>query len=244
MQKIKGLSKIPLTKKKFFEKRKYKMIEAVIFDLDGTLLNTLEDLTDSCNAALKKFNFPERSIEEVRGFVGNGLEKLMERAIPLGKENPQFSECFAQLKSEYAKNWQNKTKAYDGVLDALNELNSRGIKTGIVSNKPDEQVKELASLYFSAYINPQTAVGERPGIKRKPAPDSLNEVIKILGVNKSAVVYAGDSDVDIETARAAGIRCISVSWGFRSKEFLQEHNATLIVSNTKELLDVILNEKI
>lgn len=220
------------------------MVSAVIFDLDGTLLNTLEDLKDSCNHALKKFNFPLRTLDEVRGFVGNGISKLMERAIPSGKENPLFEKCLDELKNDYAKNYRNKTKAYDGVIAAIKNLKLHGIKTGIVSNKPDAQVKELAELYFSDCIKKETAVGERNGIQRKPSPDSLNEVIKILDVKKENVIYVGDSDVDIETAKNAGTRCISVSWGFRDTEFLKQHNASLIVNNTEELLDAILNEKI
>lgn len=220
------------------------MVNAVIFDLDGTLLNTLEDLRDSCNHALEKFGFPARTTDEVRQFVGNGISKLMERAIPNGKENPQFEKCLLELKNDYAKNYHNKTKAYSGVIDAIKKLKDFNLKIGIVSNKPDAQVKELAELYFSDCITKECAVGERLGIQKKPSPDSLNEVMRLLKVQKENVIYVGDSDVDIETAKNAKTRCISVSWGFRSKEFLMQHNASLIVNNTEELLDAIFTEKI
>lgn len=212
-------------------------IQAVIFDLDGTLLYTLEDLADSCNEALRFFGYPERTLDEVRQFVGNGLGVLAELALPDGKNNPQYEAVLQKMRDCYAKNWQNKTKPYDGVPEMLDILIERGFKCAIVSNKPDAQVKELATLYFPTTVS--FAVGEREGIRRKPFPDSLNSVMENLHVDKKYVVYVGDSDVDIKTAANAGVACVSVCWGFRSKEFLIQNGASQIISKPTELLELL-----
>lgn len=212
------------------------MIKAVIFDLDGTLLNTLDDLADSCNETLRQMNFPLRSMEEVRQFVGNGIAKLMELAIPDGKKNPEYEKSVLLMKENYAKNWQNKTRPYDGILDLISTLNKMKIKTGIVSNKPDAQVKELAEYYFSSSIKRETAVGDIEGRNRKPSPDSVLEVMRILEVNKDETIYVGDSDVDIKTAKNAGIPCISVTWGFRDRNFLLNSGAQKLVDKPEQIL--------
>ena len=216
-------------------------ITTVIFDLDGTLLDTLEDLTDSCNKTMNTLGLPEHTIDEVRTFVGNGLGVLIEKAIPDGKNNPLYEKAFSLMRENYAQNWQNKTRPYDGVLDLIAKLNERGIKTGIVSNKPDEQVKELAELYFKGFIKKEAAVGEKEslGIHRKPAPDSVYEVMKQLNAEKANCVYVGDSDVDLATARNAGIPCISVAWGFKTEAFLRSLNAQTIIHSPEEVLDLI-----
>lgn len=217
-------------------------VDAVIFDLDGTLLDTLEDIADSCNESLSELGMPSRGIDEVRSFVGNGLGVLMERAVPGGKTNPLFREALSLMHRNYARNSRNKTRPYDGVLDLISALNERGIKTGIVSNKPDAQVKELAGIYFKGLINPEDAAGENEaaGIKRKPAPDSVLAVMRSLGVSADRCVYVGDSDVDIQTARNSGLPCISVCWGFRTREFLEEHGATVLVSKPEDIMDILL----
>lgn len=212
------------------------MTKAVIFDLDGTLLNTLDDLADSCNETLRQMNFPLRSIDEIRQFVGNGIAKLMELAIPDGKENPEYEKSVLLMKENYAKNWQNKTRPYDGILDLISTLHRMEIKTGIVSNKPDAQVKELAEYYFSFSIKRETAVGDIEGRNRKPAPDSVLEVMRILEVGKNETVYVGDSDVDIKTAKNAGIPCISVTWGFRDRNFLLNSGAQNLADKPEEIL--------
>ncbi|WP_296013000.1 HAD-IA family hydrolase [uncultured Treponema sp.] len=212
------------------------MTKAVIFDLDGTLLNTLDDLADSCNETLHQMNFPLRSIDEVRQFVGNGIAKLMELAIPDGKKNPEYEKSVLLMKENYAKNWQNKTRPYDGILDLISTLNEMKIKTGIVSNKPDAQVKELAEYYFSSSIKRETAVGDFEGRNRKPSPDSVLEVMRILEVNRDETIYVGDSDVDIKTAKNAGIPCISVTWGFRDKNFLLNSGAQKLADKPEEIL--------
>ncbi|MCR5762413.1 MAG: HAD hydrolase-like protein [Treponema sp.] len=216
-------------------------IKAVIFDLDGTLLNTLDDLADSCNIMLKKFNFPQRTIDEVRQFVGNGLGVLVEKAIPDGKKNPLYEQALDCIRKTYATHSQVKTKPYDGIIKLIQDLNKNGIHTGIVSNKPDAQVKELAERYFASYISSNTAVGEQEskGIRRKPAPDSILSVMSILKVQPEQAVYAGDSDVDIATARNAGIPCISVTWGFRSKEFLLKNGAQILADKPQDLPSII-----
>ncbi len=212
------------------------MTKAVIFDLDGTLLNTLDDLADSCNETLRQLNFPLCSIDEVRQFVGNGIAKLMELAIPNGKENPEYEKSVLLMKENYAKNWQNKTRPYDGILDLISTLHNMEIKTGIVSNKPDAQVKELAEYYFSSIIKRETAVGDIDGRNRKPAPDSVLEVMRILEVGRDVTVYVGDSDVDIKTAKNTGIPCISVTWGFRDRNFLLNSGAQKLADKPEEIL--------
>ena len=217
----------------------FRKTEAVIFDLDGTLLNTIDDLADSCNKTLSQLGMPARTIEEVRSFVGNGIARLIELAIPKGKENPEFEKAVELMKKNYGDNWHNKTRPYDGIMELIRELKNRGIKIGINSNKPDPQVKELANLYFSDVVGNDTAVGEKNGFKRKPSPDLVNEILSIMNVSRENAVYVGDSEVDIATARNAGIKCISVTWGFRSRQLLEQHGAVFFASTPMEILDLI-----
>lgn len=219
----------------YFENREH--IEAVIFDLDGTLLNTLYDLADSVNWALEKYGQPTRSIEEVRAFVGNGLRNLMQRAVPNGEENPVFEDLFEFFREYYKSHCNIKTAPYEGIMELMKELKGRGIQMAIVSNKIDAGVKELNAIHFAEYVD--VALGEREGIERKPAPDSVNEAIRLLGVNKENTVYVGDSDVDIQTAKNAEIRCVSVSWGFRDEAFLMEHGAGIMIDRPLELLEYL-----
>lgn len=219
----------------YFEKREN--IEAVIFDLDGTLLNTLYDLTDAVNWALEKFGQPICTMEEIRCFVGNGLRNLMKKAVPHGEDNPIFEDLFKIFRDYYQSHCNRKTAPYDGILELMKELKGRGVKMAIVSNKIDAGVKELNNIHFSEYVD--VAIGEREGIGRKPAPDSVNEALHILGVDKEHAVYVGDSDVDILTAQNAEIRCISVSWGFRDEAFLMEHGAGIMIDRPLELLEYL-----
>ena len=209
-------------------------IKAVIFDLDGTLLDTLDDLADSVNVALEKYDLPLRSKDEVRRFVGDGLRNLMLRAVPNGDAFWKFEELFVFFKEYYRLHCENKTRPYENVDVLLAKLKEKGIPMAIVSNKFDAGVKVLNEKFFAEYI--EVAIGEREGIRRKPAPDSVNEAIRLLGVEKENTIYVGDSDVDIQTARNAGIRCVSVSWGFRDADFLKENGATCIISSPEELL--------
>lgn len=211
--------------------------EAVIFDLDGTLLNTLDDLADSVNYALKNNGMPARSVDEVRNFVGNGIGKLMERSVPNGRENPLFDKAFADFKAHYDKNCRNKTKPYDKIMPMLKTLKENNVKLAIVSNKADFAVQKLSEDFFEGLID--YSVGEREGIRRKPAPDSVNEVIKKFGVKKEKAIYVGDSDVDIMTAENANLSCISVSWGFKGRKFLEDMNAKIIIDSPDEIFDLL-----
>ena len=167
----------------------------VIFDLDGTLLNTLEDLADATNHALQSYNMPLRTIDEVRRFVGNGVRMLMIRAVPQGEDNHRFEEVFACFKEYYGKHCNDKTRAYDGIMEMLAQLKNRGYAVAIVSNKIDSAVKELQKRYFDELIS--VAIGEREGVSRKPAPDTVLTALQELGRSVDEAVYVGDSDVDI-----------------------------------------------
>lgn len=211
------------------------MKKTVIFDLDGTLLNTLDDLADSTNYALSKFGYPTRTIEEVRQFVGNGVAKLIERAIPEGKNNPNFEKCLAIFKENYAQNMYNKTAPYNGIIEMLSNLKSRGIKISVVSNKFDLAVKELCKKYFEGFIDFAAGENEAQGIKKKPAPDTVISVLNKFNFAPEDAVYVGDSDVDIMTAKNSKMPCISVTWGFRDEKFLLENGATILINAPSEI---------
>lgn len=210
-----------------------KKYQTVIFDMDGTLLNTLEDLTDATNYALRKMGMPERSIDEVRTFVGNGVQKLLERAVPGGLENPRFEETFAEFKDYYSVHCNDKTGPYEGVLPLLRDLKAEGYALAIVSNKLDAAVKELAEEYFEGIV--PVAIGEREGVAKKPAPDMVQTALKELGTSAETAVYVGDSEVDLMTAKNSGLPCITVLWGFRDEEFLREHGALNIAKTPQEI---------
>lgn len=211
------------------------MKKAVIFDLDGTLLNTLDDLADSTNYALSKFGYPTRTIDEVRQFVGNGVAKLIERAIPEGKNNPNFEKCLAIFKENYAQNMYNKTAPYNGIIEMLSNLKSKGIKIAVVSNKFDLAVKELCKKYFEGFIDFAAGENEAQGIKKKPAPDTVISVLNEFNFASEDAVYVGDSDVDIMTAKNSKMSCISVTWGFRDEKFLLENGATILINAPSEI---------
>ncbi|MCI5856234.1 MAG: HAD-IA family hydrolase [Agathobacter sp.] len=219
------------------EQQEADTVKAVIFDLDGTLLYTLQDLADAVNYALRKHHMPERTLEEVRQFVGNGVELLMIRAIPGGKENSEFEETFADFKLYYGEHCKDHTAPYPDIIVLMKELQARGIKMAIVSNKIDSAVKELDKDFFAGLT--QAAIGEMEGVKRKPAPDTVLKAMRELGVTAEEAIYVGDSDVDIATAANAHIPCVSVTWGFRGVEFLKEHGATTLIDQPLELLELI-----
>lgn len=211
------------------------MKKAVIFDLDGTLLNTLDDLADSTNYALSRFGYPTRTIDEVRQFVGNGVAKLIERAIPEGKNNPNFEKCLAIFKENYAQNMYNKTAPYNGIIEMLSNLKSKGIKIAVVSNKFDLAVKELCKKYFEGFIDFAAGENEAQGIKKKPAPDTVISALNEFNFASEDAVYVGDSDVDIMTAKNSKMPCISVTWGFRDEKFLLENGATILINAPSEI---------
>lgn len=210
---------------------------AVIFDLDGTLLNTLEDLMDAVNYALTQYDYPARTLEEIRRFVGNGARRLIEHALPKGTANPKFEDVLSAFRSYYTAHCENKTHAYDGVLELMHTLKADGCKLAIVSNKPDNAVKELNRTYFSNYV--QVAIGEKEGVLRKPAPDMVEHALSELNTSKKETVYIGDSDVDIQTAANSGLDCISVSWGFRDAEFLRQCGASVIADTPQQVYERI-----
>ena len=211
------------------------MYNTYIFDLDGTLLSTLGDLSASCNYALRTNGLPERTIDEVRQFVGNGVKKLMERAIPGGLDNDKFDKTYADFRQHYMQHNLDTTKPYDGVMEMLEELRKQGKKVAVVSNKFYAATQELCHHFFGDLV--PVAIGEREDIRKKPAPDTVFEAMRQLGVTAEGAVYIGDSDVDIDTARNSGMPCISVLWGFRDKEFLLEHGATTLVCTPEEILE-------
>lgn len=212
--------------------------DTVIFDLDGTLLNTLEDLTDAVNASLTASGYPVRTIEEVRRFVGNGIGKLIRRAVPEGTTDEDFEKVFAAFKEYYGIHCNDKTRPYPGVPELLERLKDEGYRLAIVSNKADFAVKELRDIYFAGTV--EVAIGEREGIRRKPAPDTVEQALRELGSDSGRAVYVGDSDVDIETARNAGMPCISVTWGFREEAFLRECGGQNFAANAAEVARWIL----
>ena len=210
------------------------MYNTYIFDLDGTLLSSLADLAASCNYALRTNGMPERTLDEVRRFVGNGVKKLMERATPDGLQNPLFDKTLADFRQHYMKHNLDTTCPYEGVMPMLEELQRRGKKVAVVSNKFFAATQELCHHFFSDLVT--VAIGEREDIRKKPAPDTVIEALRQLNATAEESVYIGDSDVDIDTARNAGMPCISVLWGFRDKDFLIEHRATTLVATPQEIL--------
>lgn len=206
-----------------------------IFDLDGTLLSSLEDLAASTNYALSKYGMNERSIEDIRHFVGNGVGKLIERAVPKGLDNPLYEDVLKTFKEHYILHNLDNTKPYDGIENLLRRLHDKGKGIAIVSNKFYDATVELSRHFFPNIVD--VAIGEMENIRRKPAPDTVVEAMKRLGATKEDTVYIGDSEVDIKTAMNCGIECISVLWGFRDKTFLEQNGATNFVSDPSEIIE-------
>lgn len=214
--------------------------QTVVFDLDGTLLNTLDDLTASVNAALSSASMPLRTKEEVRQFVGNGIGLLMKRAVPANTSEQEYDRVFDAFCTHYQVHCNDRTTAYPGILSMLSALQQCGVHLAIVSNKADFAVKELANLYFSDTVS--VAIGEKSGVRKKPAPDTVFRALEELGMPASSAVYVGDSDVDIETAKNAGIPCISVTYGFRDRAFLLQHGASVLVDDADSLFMAITGQ--
>ena len=210
--------------------------QTFIFDLDGTLLDTLGDLAASVNYALRTHDMPEHSIDDVRRFVGNGVRKLMQRAVPDGESNPDFEATFATFRQHYLAHSLDTTRPYDGIPGTLEALKARGCRLAVVSNKMMAATQELCRHFFPDTIEVAIGEHEAEGIRRKPAPDTVFAALRQLGVGKEGAVYVGDSDVDIQTAANAGLPCISVLWGFRDRDFLIQHGAKTFISAPSELL--------
>ncbi len=220
------------------------MFNVYVFDLDGTLLDTLQDLANSVNYALRQHGMPEHSIDDIRRFVGNGVRLLMERAVPDGARNPQFEAAFATFRQHYMQHSLDTTRPYDGIPELIHELKNRGCQMAVVSNKMMAATQELVRHFFPDI---PVAIGEHEaaGIRKKPAPDTVYEALRQLGIihhpssiihQTSDIVYVGDSEVDIETARNSGLPCISVLWGFRSCDFLLAHGATTFAERPADIL--------
>ncbi len=207
--------------------------DTYIFDLDGTLLDTLGDLAASCNFALRSHSLPEHSVDDVRRFVGNGVRKLMERAIPQGEANPAFEDAYATFRRHYMEHNLDTTQPYPGIMALLKTLKDEGKNIAVVSNKFYAATRELCRHFFGDYV--EVAIGERDGIRKKPAPDTVVEALRELGVGREGAVYIGDSDVDVQTATNSGMPCVSVLWGFRDRDFLIAHGAVTLISSPEEL---------
>ena len=216
------------------------LYDTVIFDLDGTLLDTLEDLKDAVNHVLKNHGFPLRSLEEVRSFVGNGMYLLMKRSAPEDTPEEELNKVFQEYRQYYTSHCKINTRPYEGVIELLQTLKAQGFQVAIVSNKNDAAVKELAKDYFQGLID--VAVGQREGIQTKPAPDMVHEVMKILHTSAKTTIYVGDSEVDKATAENAALSYVLVDWGFRSKAQLQKLNPKKIISRSEELLNCLTIE--
>lgn len=209
-----------------------------IFDLDGTILDTIDDLADAVNHALTENSLPTRTVAEVRSFVGNGMRLLIERSVPEGTDTAVTDAVFEEYKTYYKAHSTVKTRPYDGICDMLTSLRARGVKLAVLSNKADPSVKELCKLYFPGIFD--YVAGEKPSVARKPAPDAVNAILDELGFDRADSVYIGDSDVDIETARNAEMDCISVTWGFRDEKALTEAGAMTLAHTVSELEYAIL----
>ena len=216
-----------------------KKYDTVIFDLDGTLMDTLEDLADAVNEILSRNGYPVRTIREVRRIVGNGLRQTLTLCLPEGTDQEEVDRLLPEFASYYQEHCQIKTKPYDGIEDTLRELSDRGFKLAIVSNKRDEAVKTLNRECFAEYVRVAIGENESAGIGKKPAPDTVYQALRELGSTREQAVYVGDSEVDRMTAENAGLPCVSVDWGFRDREELEKLNPAWLISRPEELLKIL-----
>lgn len=215
------------------------MYKLIIFDLDGTLLDTVDDITNSVNFALNQFNYPTHSRADIRSFIGNGLTKLIERSLPVDQRNSDYiSMVRHEFMKHYALHSETLTKPYDGINELLENLQNKGYKLAIASNKVHIATQNLAKKYFGS-IHFCDVFGQRDGKPAKPHPDILNEIILHSGISKSEVLYVGDSGVDAVTAQNANVDFVGVLWGFRPKRELEEHGASCFISQADELLQII-----
>ena len=214
-------------------------INTVIFDMDGTVLYTLDDLKTATNVILRQYGYPERSLDEVRQFVGNGIRKTIERAVPADvAENQELIDLmFTDFQKYYDVHCLDETRPYDGILELMDTLKAKGYKMAIVSNKVDTAVKELNQHFFGDRV--PVAIGEKPGVKKKPAPDTVFAALEELGSTKEESVYIGDSDVDFNTALNSDMPCISVLWGFRDRDFLESMGVSTFAQKPEDILGLL-----
>ena len=210
------------------------MIKAIIFDLDGTLLDTLEDLTDSVNYILRKHGMPERSIDEIRSFIGNGVPTLIARSVPCNTDSETVKICVSEMMEYYKEHAEIKTKPYDGITELLDELRKRNIPAAVVTNKAEEAAKIRCNAKFGDVFD--LVIGDNGKDKLKPAPDNVFRALKKLNLEKNEVLYVGDSDVDMITAKNAGLKSVGVTWGFRDEEVLRKSGADNIINTPADLL--------
>lgn len=215
--------------------------DTVIFDMDGTILYTLDDLTDAVNYAMAKVGLKLREVEEIRGFVGNGIKKLVERCMPENYSKELFGRAYEYFSEYYKEHCYDKTRAYDGVNGLVGELRAKGIKTAVVSNKDDYGVKTLCDVFFKGLFDSQKGV--RENLAKKPAPDLCEEALKELKAEKKNAVYVGDSDVDFLTAKNSGLDFIGVSWGFKGREFLKNLGAENIADTPSDVKAFIFGDE-
>ena len=219
----------------------FENVNTIIFDMDGTVLNTLEDLTVSVNYVLSKFDMPDHSKDEYRKFFGNGIKYALKCAVPEGTSEEVIEKMLPIFRDHYNEHCLDRTKPYDGITDLMSRLKAKGYKMAIVSNKIDSAVKELNDRFFSEYVD--VAIGEKPGIKRKPAPDTVLAALDELGSQKEDAIYIGDSEVDYQTALNSDLPCISVLWGFRDKDFLISKGADVFAETPEEVYDILESAK-
>ena len=212
------------------------MKRVVIFDLDGTLLNTLGDLASSVNFALRSCGYPERSIDEVRTFIGNGVIMLMHRSVPKGTNAEDEKKCFEKFRAHYLEHMEDTTAPYEGVNGLIRALGEKGIGTAVVSNKLDAAVKGLCKKHFPLLT---CAFGVTQESERKPSAANVNKALSLLGVKREEALYVGDSEVDVQTAQNAGLEMVGVTWGYRSRELLLSAGAKVLVDRPEEILDLI-----
>lgn len=215
------------------------MKKLVVFDMDGTVLNTLDDLKDTLNYALGQYHFPARTLEETRAFVGNGIHKLIERAVPEGTDAQTVEKVFDTFLEYYQIHCMDQTRPYPGIVSLLQSLKEAGLLTAVVSNKADAAVQELCERFFPGLFD--FAVGEHEGVQKKPAPDMVQLALRTLGTQASDAVYVGDSDVDLATAKNSGLDGIIVTWGFRDREFLESQGADVFADTPEKVRELCLS---
>lgn len=217
------------------------MYKCVIFDLDGTLLNTLDDLCNSVNFALAGFSFPLRTKDEVRSFIGNGVVKLIERSTPDGTDEKTNEECLECFRAHYLSHMRDSTAPYEGVTELLKKLKDDNIKTAVVSNKLHSAVEGLCDEYFPGLID--VAIGVSEESERKPNPTNVHKAMKRLCARQNETVYVGDSNVDVQTAKNALLPCIGVTWGFRDRDCLINEGAEFICDTADEVLGLVRSSR-
>ena len=211
--------------------------DTIIFDLDGTLIDTLEDLTDNLNYILREEGFPERTKSQVEAAVGEGYRVLLTRSLPSETTDQVITHCTNKFEARYADHLINRTKPYQGIQALLSNLKEAGYKIGVVSNKMEEATKEICQTFFGSLID--VAVGDTPHRRRKPAPDNVWEALRQLESKPFKALYIGDSNIDVHTAREAGLEFVGVTWGFRTREVLQKEGASRFIDSPEQLLEIL-----